>query len=248
MTKKSIIYGKHSVKSVIQNINRNIEQIFCTEATFKSLQNELSYVKRNKISLVNRNTIEQVLQSHGFKNVLHQDIVVISQKLIQPSIHEIIDSAKFLILLDELQDSQNIGAIIRSAALLNVDAVVSTLHNSPDENPHIIKSACGAFEYIPFIKVINLSQTIQLLQENNFWVVGMSCNTKESIDTLQSKFSKNEKIALIVGNEEVGMRKLVEKNCDFLFKIPINISKGVDSLNASSAVAIFLYEINKIMQ
>ena len=74
----------------------------------------------------------------------------------------------------------------------------------------------------------------------------MSCNATESLYNITKKFNANEKIAIIVGNETTGMRQSTEKNCDFLIKIPTNQHRGVDSLNASNATAIFLYEINKI--
>ena len=244
MEKKHLVYGKHSSINIIKNPNRKIEKIICTQNSLKFLQD--NNAPQDKISLVDAKVIENILQKNGYKNALHQDVVVFTQKLRQEGIHQILEHSKFLVLLDELQDSQNIGAIIRSAALFDADAIVSTEHNSPDENSHIIKAACGAFEHIPFIKVINLSQTIDLLKKHGFWVIGMSCDAKDNIQNITKKFSKNEKIAIIVGNEEQGMRKMTEKHCDFLVTIPLNTARGVDSLNAASATAIFLYEISKI--
>lgn len=244
MEKKHLVYGKHSSLNIIKNPNRKIEKILCTQNSLKFLQE--NNIPQDKISLMDSKAIENILQKNGYRNALHQDVVVFTQRLRQPMINEILDDSNFLVLLDELQDSQNIGAIIRSAALFDTDAIISTEHNSPDENSHIIKAACGAFEHIPFIKVVNLSQTIDLLKKNGFWVVGMSCDTKDTLQKISQKFSKNEKIAIIVGNEEKGMRKMTEKHCDFLVTIPLNTDRGVDSLNAASATAIFLYEINKI--
>ncbi len=239
---KLIIYGKHSAKNVMDNPQRQIEQIFCTKNTVDFIPEYLEH----KISIVDKAGIEKYLQKNAIYNALHQDIVVITQSLHQPGLHEIIANSQLLVLLDELQDGQNIGAIMRSAALFNAHAIISTAHNSPDENSHILKTACGAFEHIPFIKVTNLSQTIKTLKQNNFWLIGMSCNATESLHKITKKFNANEKIAIVVGNEETGMRQSTEKNCDFLINIPTNQHRGVDSLNASNAAAIFLYEINKI--
>lgn len=246
MDKKNLVYGKHSTLSILRNNNRKIEKILCTNVSLTFLKQNIPNLDTKKVDVVDSQLITKALYSNGYKNALHQDIVVFTQKLIQPDINDIIFTSKFLVLLDELQDSQNIGAIIRSAALFNVDALISTFHNSPDENSHMIKAACGAFEHIPFIKTVNLSQTINTLKKNNYWTIGMSCDAKQPLDSLSKNFSKDEKIAIIVGNEEKGMRKMVEKSCDFLITIPVNQSRGVDSLNASNATAIFLYEISKI--
>lgn len=243
MKSKLIVYGKHSAKTVLQNPRRQIEKVFCTKNTVDFVNKILKGQAEAIIS--DKAAIERLLRTNGLRDIAHQDIVVMTYKLNQPHLHELFN-ANFLVLLDEMQDSQNIGAIIRSSALFNVDAVISTLHNSPDENSHIIKAACGAFEYLPFLKVVNLSQTINLLKEQNFWVIGMSCAADDDVRRSLAKFSKNEKIAVVVGNEEAGMRKMVAKSCDFLAKIPTNTNRGVDSLNASNAAAIFLYEISKV--
>ena len=246
MNKKNLVYGKHSVLSILRNKNRRIDKILCTNSSFSFLKQNIPNLEMQKVEIVDSQIITKTLFTNGYKNALHQDVVVFTQTLIQPDVNDIIFSSKFLVLLDELQDSQNIGAIIRSAALFNVDAVISTFHNSPDENSHMIKAACGAFEHIPFIKVVNLSQTISALKKNNYWTLGMACDAKQSLYSLSKNFSKDEKIAIVVGNEEKGMRQMVEKSCDFLVTIPINQGRGVDSLNASSATAVFLYEISKI--
>lgn len=245
MNKKYIIYGRHSSLNIIQNPRRRIEKIICTKGSLKFLHEKIASLDLQKVSLVERDEIEKILQKNGYKNALHQDLIVFTQKLIQPEIHEIINSSKLLVLLDELQDSQNIGAIMRSAALFNADGIVSTLHKSPEENSHIIKASCGAFEEIPFIKVVNLSQTVELLKKHNYWVIGMTCKGAEDLSSICNKFSKDERVAVVIGNEERGIRQGVERHCDFLAKIPINTKRGVDSLNAASAASIFLYEISK---
>lgn len=240
--KKMIVFGRHTVKSVLANPQRRIEKILCTKNTVNLVPQHL----QNVASLTDKFSIEKYLEKNSIFNSLHQDIVVITQELRQPPLKEVIYNSQLLLLLDELQDSQNIGAILRSAALFNVDCVISTLHNSPEENPHILKSASGAFEILPFIKVVNLSQTIRTLKDKNFWLIGMSCNKSESLYKIGEKFSNKDKIAIVVGNEESGIRKSTEKHCDFLVTIPIDKKYGIDSLNASNAAAIFLYEINKI--
>lgn len=240
--RKLIVYGRHTAKSILANPQRKIEKILCTKNTVDLVPQNL----QSRVSLTDKLSIEKYLEKNSIYNCLHQDIVVVTEELKQPSLYDAVSNSQLLVLLDELQDSQNIGAIMRSAALFNANAVISTLHNSPEENPHILKAACGAFEILPFIKVVNLSQTIRTLKEHNFWLIGMSCERSESLYKIGEKFSNRDKIAIVVGNEESGMRKSTEKNCDFLITIPTNKKCGVDSLNASNAAAIFLYEINKI--
>jgi 23S rRNA (guanosine2251-2'-O)-methyltransferase len=240
--KKLIVYGRHTAKSLLSNDKRKIEKILCTNNTIDLVPDNF----KGKTLLIDKITIDKYLEKNSIYNCLHQDIVIETQELRQPSLYEIAGNSQLVVLLDQLQDSQNIGAIIRSAALFNIDAIISTLHNSPQENSHILKAASGAFEMLPFIKVVNLVQAIETLKNNNYWLIGMSCNCEESLYTITNRFTNKEKIAIVIGNEENGMRKSTEKHCDFLVKIPIASKVGIDSLNASNAAAIFFYEISKI--
>ncbi len=248
------LYGRHSVINMLLNSRRKYDKILCTKETLlhiKELLEQHIELNYDKIHVVEPHLIASAISNKNpinSNNFLHQGIAAYVYKLEQYDMHDIITdtSKQTIVLLDQLQDSQNIGAIIRSAGVFNVKAVVSTLHASPDENAQMVKAACGAFEYVSFLNVVNLSQTMELLKKHGYWIIGMDANGDKSLYDVQKSFSQGEKIALVVGNEESGMRHMITKNCDFIFNIPINTHNGVDSLNVSNATAIALYEINRL--
>ena len=239
MTNKIIVYGKHSVASILNNADRIIHKIYAIKSNYQLVAN------RPEVEFLDEKELEKKLQKTGCHKALHQGIFAIVERLKQPTFETLLKrNIKFLLLLDEMQDSHNLGAIVRSANLFEVDAIITTQNNSPDENPQLLKVASGAFEQLPFVKVVNLTTAIEKLQKSGFWVVGLSCKGNQNLRAVVQNFTKLEKIALVIGNEERGIRPRVENACDFLAKIAIAQKEGLDSLNASNAAAIALYEIH----
>ena len=144
-----------------------------------------------------------------------------------------------VLILDQVTDPQNIGAIIRSAVAFNTLALILQDKNSPLENGAMDKAAAGMIEHLPIVRVTNLSRAIEQLKDAGFWTVGMDGYAQTTID----KLNKSGKTAIIMGSEGKGMRRLVEESCDISVKLPI--SPMTESLNVSTAAAIALYEINK---
>ena len=165
------------------------------------------------------------------------------------SLYEIINSSKqsafpLILILDSIQDTHNLGAILRTAECTGADAVIVTKHNSAPVNATVVKTSAGATEHVKICPVNNLSQTLKDLKENGFWIVGSSLeNSQSGIPSVKNYTEVDYKIpvALIVGNEEKGIRRLTAESCDFLIQIPI---KGqIQSLNVSVAAGILLFEI-----
>ena len=144
-----------------------------------------------------------------------------------------------ILILDQVTDPQNIGAIIRSAVAFNTLALIMQDKNSPIENGAMAKASAGMIEHLPIARVTNLSRAIEKLKNAGFWTVGMDGYAKTTIDKLQ----KPLKTAIIMGSEGKGMRRLVEENCDISVKLPM--SPLTESLNVATAAAIALYEFNK---
>ncbi|MGB9696705.1 MAG: 23S rRNA (guanosine(2251)-2'-O)-methyltransferase RlmB [Ignavibacteria bacterium] len=142
-----------------------------------------------------------------------------------------------LIILDEITDPHNLGAIIRSAAALGADGVIIPKHNSAEVNHTVIKASAGAVKHIPIVKVTNLANTIRYLKDHNFLIVGTDLKTEKIIFETDFK----QPIALVIGSEGKGMRKTIRELCNFTVRIPM--AGHVESLNASVSAAIFLYEI-----
>ncbi|MBN2718404.1 MAG: 23S rRNA (guanosine(2251)-2'-O)-methyltransferase RlmB [Deltaproteobacteria bacterium] len=145
-----------------------------------------------------------------------------------------------LLLLDQIQDPGNLGAILRSAHSLGAHGVIITRDRSAQMTPAAVRSSAGASELIPVSRVVNLVATIQKLQQNGFEVFGTAMNAPHSVDTLQWP----SKTAIVLGNEGKGIRKLTSENCDVLFHIPM--VGDFESLNVSAAAAIVLYEFQRI--
>lgn len=158
-------------------------------------------------------------------------------------LEEIISSSKksdypLLLILDSIQDTHNVGAIIRTAECCGVDGIIFTKHNSAPINETVIKTSAGATEYVKLCAVTNLVQTLKQLKEEGFWIIGSSLSEKSKIHT---EVDYKIPVALILGNEEKGIRRLTVNNCDLLIKIPI--MGKIQSLNVSVSAGILLFEI-----
>ncbi|ASX28232.1 23S rRNA (guanosine(2251)-2'-O)-methyltransferase RlmB [Rickettsia sp. MEAM1 (Bemisia tabaci)] len=225
------IYGKHPVFSALNNPKRQIEDILCTQMIFDANKKLIS---SKPYKIVNNDVLSKLLE-----NQTHQGIAAKVKPIFSHNIEDInIKNSKCKIaILDQITDPQNIGAIIRSAAAFNMDAIILPLDNSPNENGTIAKAACGTLELIKIIKVTNLNSCINYLKKHGFWVIGL---TGEADDYFTDKLI-SDKIALVFGSEDKGMRRLVQENCDHLAKIPI--SDKVESLNVSNAASIIFHSL-----
>ncbi|MHB9012441.1 MAG: 23S rRNA (guanosine(2251)-2'-O)-methyltransferase RlmB [Ignavibacteriaceae bacterium] len=171
-----------------------------------------------------------------------QGIIAVKSDQKYSSLEELISLSKqkrypLLLILDSVQDTHNLGAILRSAECAGVDGVILTKYNSAPINETVNKTSAGAISYLKICTVNNLSVSIKQLKENGFWIVGSSLDNSKNYNEVDYKIP----VALIVGNEEKGIRKLTADNCDFIVSIPMN--GKVQSLNVSVATGILLFEI-----
>lgn len=163
-----------------------------------------------------------------------------SQKYLE--LDEIIEKSKqsalpFLLVLDSIQDPHNLGAILRSAECAGVDGVIITKHNSASVTETVVKTSAGASEHVLICKVSNLSQALKELKDAGFWIAGSYLEGAKNYSEVNYKMP----LAVVMGNEEKGLRRLTAENCDFLIKIPM---KGkIQSLNVSVATGILLFEV-----
>ena len=144
-----------------------------------------------------------------------------------------------LLLLDSIQDPHNLGAILRSAECAGVDGVIMTTNQSAPITETVEKISAGAISHLKICRVTNLVRTMEELKKNGFWIVGTHLSGEKSYTELDYKMPT----ALVMGNEEKGIRKLVSETCDFLIKIPMR--GKIDSLNVSVSTGILLFEINR---
>ncbi len=232
-----IIIGQHAALAAIENLKRVIISLKCTKEFFE--KNKIAIENRgiSKLYIVSRKEIDSEI-----KNNVHQGILLKCKSLKQISLEEINKNEKNIVILDSLNDSQNVGSILRTSYLFGIKTIIANKDNSFKINPFLIKSASGAFEKINFIEVINLNRTVEKLKKMGYWIVGFDMNAKSNI----SEIPKDLKKVLIFGSEGKGIRPLILKNCDFKTKISLKVEdRKIDSLNVSNCVSIALYECLK---
>ena len=232
-----VIYGRHAVKAAVENSNRKIIKVMCLRENMSELKGKIA---ENKVFATDKKELERLLP----QDAVHQGFVAIAEMLNNISIEEICEKAQekqdcYLLVLDQVTDPQNIGAIIRSCAAFGSMALLVQDKNSPQESGAMLKAAAGTFENMPICRVTNLSRALDQLKKAGFWVVGMDGYAKTDID----KLDKKGKLAVVMGSEGKGMRRLIEESCDLTVRLPI--AENVESLNVSTAAAVVLYELSK---
>lgn len=227
------IYGKHPVFSALKNPQRHIDNILCTKEIFDLNKNLIS---SRPYEIVNNDVLSRLSE-----NQTHQGIIAKVKPIFSYNIEDIdIKSPKSKVaILDQITDPQNIGAIIRSAAAFDINTIVLPLDNSPNESGTIAKAACGTLELITIVKVTNLRLCIDYLKKHGFWIIGLSGKANERFTNKLI----SDKMALVLGSEDKGIRRLIEENCDHLVKIPI--SERVESLNVSNAASIIFHLLHQ---
>lgn len=238
------LYGKHPVLSAVLHRRRKIFQLLVT----KNSQNDFQKFVAEKnikfdqklLHLVDNNYLNNILP-----DTTHQGFAL-SAGLIEPAEERqfLVKISKLekvnlptLLILDQLTDPHNIGAIVRSAVAFGVNNVIITERNFPSANAVIAKSSSGMVELVNFILVQNLNNFLGELKKLGYWSLGLDGEAKMTID----KVKDYQPLALVLGSEGVGIRRLVKSNCDLLVKI--KMSDEVESLNVSNAAAIVLYEL-----
>lgn len=232
-----ILYGRHAVLSALKNSRRKITKVLST----KENVDEIRRVAPNiPLQIVERKEIDKLLPPEA----VHQGFALFCSELPPVALEDIITMSEKqnncnVLILDQVTDPQNIGAIIRSAVAFNTLALIVQDKNSPTETGSMAKASAGMIEFLPICRVTNLSRAIEQLKNAGFWTIGMDGYAQTTVD----KLKKGGKNAIIMGSEGKGMRRLVEENCDITVKLPMN--ERVESLNVSTAAAIMLYELNK---
>jgi len=233
-TKGFWIGGKHAVLEALKNFNRKIYRIVTTEENKKLIDQDILKYKKLILDIKNKKEIDKIFQN---EDIVHQNFASEIENLpnenIKNHFRKSSNQKSVIVVLDDITDQRNIGSIVRSCAAFSVDGIVLLDKNFNSNSKIMFKSASGALEHIKIFTVSNISNALQFLKENNFWIYALDQNSKNEV----SNNMKSERIAFVFGSEEFGIRRLVKENCDFYIKIPI---KKIESLNVSNAVAVTL--------
>ena len=229
------VYGINNCLPLINKSNYNIIDIFISDDKNTELKKIINYEKyREKIHYLNRNNFNE-----KFARYRTQGIVVTFTGTLVKNIQEnnFTNQNSCLLILDQIEDPQNAGQIIRTSECAGIDGIIFPLHNSFKISDTVLNVSQGAFVGVPLYEVTNISRTIQELKKNDFWVVGI----ENGLDSkLWNDIDYSGKIVIIVGSEGKGIRKKVLEHCDFLGSIPMQGS--INSLNVSAAVSAILFE------
>jgi 23S rRNA (guanosine2251-2'-O)-methyltransferase len=188
----------------------------------------------------NRERLDQLLG----RETVHQGAALLADPLGSPSLAQALERNGPVIVLDQVSDPRNIGAILRSAAVFGVAAVITQDRNAPDETGALAKAASGALERVPILRAVNIARTLMALKAAGLWVVGLDA----AGSPLSGPALASRRIALVLGSEGDGMRRLTRETCDELAGIPMSGGHGsaIDSLNVSAAATVALYELGRI--
>lgn len=234
------IYGRQPIKELIEKQPKSIRRIYIRETGTSDFFTTLIHVCRSQKIPIQKIPEKKIIELVGEVN--DQGVVADIKEFTYHDLHEWLDGLSekkkyAVMLLDEIEDPHNVGAIIRSAAAFGISAVLLPSHRQAHVNATVFKTSAGAVTAIPIIQIGNVNQTIELLKEKGFWVAGLA-HEKESQPLHEQSWDTS--MVFVVGNEGKGIRQKTKELCDFHIRIPI--SPEVESLNASVASALVAYE------
>ena len=230
-----VLYGRHAVFEALKNPARKIIKILMTEENQAEFKKEFPMLS---FQTALKKDIDKILPA----GAVHQGFAAVVKPLEPTFLEDLIASVSnkekcVVLILDQVTDPQNIGAIMRSAAAFNASGIIVQDKNAPLESGAMAKASAGTIEFMPVVRATNLSRAIECLKKAGFWVIGMDGYAKKSLKDI----NKNAKLAVVMGSEGAGMRRLIQELCDFTIRLDTN--PRVESLNVSVAAGIVLYEL-----
>lgn len=227
------LWGRHAVEAALKNPARVHRKLWATREGIDSLDGELP--PDFPVEFADGPDLARLVA----RDAPHQGLVLECAPLEDMHLDEVLsgDPARPLVVLDQVTDPHNAGAILRSAAAFNACAIVTQDRHAPPESGVVAKSASGALEIVPWVRVVNLARALESAAEAGYWRIGLA---GEAEATLAEALPAGA-VALVLGAEGEGMRANIAAHCDALARLPI--SDAMESLNVSNAAAIALYAI-----
>jgi len=226
------IYGLHPVQEHLRAFRNDVREVYLLPALKGTLVDELARQAEIPVYYKNRSFLNMFAQGR-----LHQGAAASLLPYPYASLQSIVKrNADLLLILDGILDPRNLGALLRTAEAVGVGGVILPKRRSASLSPLVEKAAAGAIAYLPVCQIENLVRALPVIREAGYWLVGLAPNTHQTLYDLDL----SEKIALLLGGEEKGLRSLTRQHCDFLVAIPM-LGK-IESLNVSVAGGVALYE------
>lgn len=229
------LYGQHAVLAALANPRRRPRRLLATAEAESALRERFAGPWRVTPERAERARFATFLP----EDAVHQGIALLAEPLEPVALEDAIAAAPGpVLLLDQVTDPRNVGAVLRSAAAFGAACVVLQDRHAPPETGALARAASGALDLVPVVREVNLSRAIATLQKAGFWVMGLA---GEGRRTLAEAAPRDRRVALVLGAEDTGLRRLQRETCDELVRLPM--AEGVESLNVAAAAAVALYEI-----
>jgi len=224
------LWGRHAVAAALDNPNRRVLKAWATRDSAGFMQ----FPKDVPVTLADVADLGRLVPA----DAPHQGVVIEVEPLEDVWLDEIVGGAgdrAVLLVLDQVTDPHNVGAILRSAAAFGAVGIVTQDRHSPPESGALAKAASGALETMPWVRTVNLARALEEIAEAGFWRIGLTGDA----DTDLKEALGPERVALVLGAEGPGLRPNTREHCDALARLPI--TSAVESLNVSNAAAVALY-------
>lgn len=236
------LWGHHAVREAWTNPARTCYRLWATASAAKSFEPSLAAAReaglaRPNVKIVERADIDMLLP----QGMVHQGLALEVAPLDALLLEDFVANApkdSVIVVLDQVTDPHNVGAILRSAAAFGARAVLVTERHAPGTTGTLAKTASGAADHVPLIAVVNMARALDILKKANFWCVGLAEEGTENLDAMRLDQGR---VALVMGAEDEGLRRLTREHCDALARLPTQPPIG--SLNVSNAAAVALYEV-----
>jgi len=231
-----VVFGIHPVLEALESQKSKILRIVVTKGkSGKRLQQVIDRAREEGIAL-HFESREVLSRKSGVKQ--HQDVIAELSEVLYSSLGELLESRpRLLLLLDQVEDPRNLGGVLRTAEAVGVGGVLLPQRGSCGITSTVVKASAGAALHLKISRVGNLVRVMDRLKEEGFWLVGLDLSGEESVNQIDISVP----LAVVVGNEQKGLRRLVREHCDHLVRLPM---KGqLSSLNLSVAAGVLLYSI-----
>ena len=229
----TILYGWHPVAEALRNGKRTIRRILATENSARRLSEELGTLPIEP-EIVRPDEINRLLEP----DAVHQGLYAEADPLPSPSV-DTLSGTRVVLALDQITDPHNVGAIVRTAAAFDVEAIITTARHSPAATGVLAKSASGGLEHVPFMIVRNLGDTLMALGKRGFQRIGLDSIGEPNLDEVPITLP----VVLVLGSEGKGLRQRTRDCCDVIGRL--DMPGAIKSLNVSNAAAISLYAVIK---
>jgi 23S rRNA (guanosine2251-2'-O)-methyltransferase len=230
----TVLYGWHPVVEALRNGRRTLRRLLVTENSLRRLREELGDDLAIEPEMVRPDEINRLVEP----DAVHQGLYLEADALASPSL-ETLSGARIVRALDQVTDPHNVGAILRSAAAFDVEAVITTARHSPSATGVLAKSASGGLEHVPFLIVGNLSDALATLGERGFQRIALDSDGDTAIEAVTLR----QPVLLVLGSEGKGLRQRTKQNCDVAARL--DMPGAVKSLNVSNAAAIALFAVTQ---